>query len=79
MGGHVTVIDVGGNVSKEFSADGIGGPVEDHQIHRHVVSQQEISDSIHRHLQGLILGVAVYTRGNQRESNSFTLMGQSPF
>jgi len=45
MGGHVAIVNVGCDVSKEFSTDGIDGSVEDHQIHRHIVGQKEITVS----------------------------------
>ena len=33
---HIAVVDIGGNVGKQFPTDGVGSPVEDDQIHRHV-------------------------------------------
>ena len=79
VGIHIAVIDVRGNVGKEFSADGVGSPVKDHQIHRHVVGQKEVPDGIHGHLQGLVLGIAVHPGGDQGERQGFTLIGQGHF
>ena len=43
------------------------------------MGKQKIPDGIHRHLQGLILGIAIHSRGDQGERHGFTLIGQSHF
>ena len=67
MGGHVAIVNVGCDVSKEFSTDGIDGSVEDHQIHRHIVGQKEITDGIHRYLQRLILRIVMHPRRSEEK------------
>ena len=76
VGLHIAVVDVGGDVGKELAADCVGGPIEDDQVHRHVVGEQEFPDGVHRHLQRLVLGVAVHPGGDQRERYGFTPGGQ---
>ena len=76
MGGHVAIVNVGCDVSKEFSTDGIGGSVEDLQIHRHIVGQKEITDGIHRYLQRLILRIVMHPGEDQRKSHRFTTVAQ---
>ena len=76
VGLHIAVIDVGGDIGKEFAADGVGGPVKDDQIHGHIVGEQELPDGVHRHLQRLVLGVAVHPGGDQRERHSLAPVGQ---
>ena len=73
---HIAVVDVGGDFGKELAADGVGGPVKDDQIHRHVVGEQEFPDGVHRHLQRLVLGVAVHPGGDQWERHRFAPIGQ---
>ena len=79
VGIHIAVIDVGGNVGKELTADGVGRSVEDDQINHHIVGEEEVSDGIHRHLQGLILRVAIHPGGDQGERHGFTVITQSQF
>lgn len=76
MGGHVAIVNVGCDVSKAFSTDGIDGSVEDHQIHRHIVGQKEITDGIHRYLQRLILRIVMHPGEDQRKSHRFTTVAQ---
>ena len=65
----VAVVDVGGNVGKEFFADVEGRPVEDDEINRHVMVEQEVPDSVHCRLEGLVLGIAVGAGGDEREGH----------
>ena len=73
---YIAIVDVGGDIGKELSADGVGGPVEDDQVHGHVVGEQELPDGIHRHLQRLVFRVAVDPGGDQRERHGLTPVGQ---
>ena len=71
---HIVIVDVLGNVGKELAADLIGGPVENHQIDRHLVLQQKFADGIHCHPQGLIFRIAIGAGGDQGEGHGFALL-----
>ena len=78
VGVHIVVVDVLGNIGEQFAADLIGLAVENDEVDRHVVVQQELANGVHRHAQRLILGVAEDAGGDQWESHRFAvvLLGQ---
>ena len=68
------VINVLGDVGKQLAADLIRRAAKDHDIDRHVVVQQKLADSVHRHAERLILGIAKNAGGDQREGNRLAAM-----
>ena len=66
VGVHIVVVDVLGNVGKQLAADLVCLAVENDEVDRHVVVQQELADGVHRHAERLILGVAENAGRNQR-------------
>ena len=71
---HIVVVDVGGDVREQFVADLVRRAVENDEVDRHVVVQQELADGVHRHAQRLILGIAEDTGGDQRESHRLAVV-----
>ena len=69
---YIVVINVLGVVGKQLAADLIRRAAKDHNIDRHVVVQQELANSVHRHAQRLILGVAEDAGGDQRKCHRLT-------
>ena len=66
------VIDVLGNLLKQLAADLIGGTVEDDDIDRHVILQEELADGVHRNTESPVFGIAKNTGGDQWEGHCFT-------
>ena len=65
------VINVLGDVGKQLAADLIRRAAKDHDIDRHVIVQQKLTDSVHRHAQRLILRVSEDAGGDQRKGDRF--------
>ena len=78
VGIHIVVVDVGGDVREKLIADLVRRAVENDEVDRHVVVQQELTDGVHRHAERLILGVAEDAGGDQREGYrlAVVLLGQ---
>ena len=68
---YIVVINVLGDVGKQLAADLIRRAAKDHDIDRHVVVQQKLADSVHRHAKRLILWITKDAGGNQRKGDRF--------
>ena len=61
----------------EQASGGLGSSVEEYQGNLQVVIQQEVLNGVNRHLQSLVLGVAVDPGGDQGKGHTFAVMSQS--
>jgi len=70
------VIDVAGNVVKQFFGQTVSAPVKHHQIDQHLVFQQKFAESGNGDLQGLVLGKTVIVGGDEGKGDGSAAMGQ---
>ena len=68
------VVRIIADFGKQLAADLVCLAVENDEVNRHVVVQQERTNGVHRHAQRLILGVAENAGGNQREGHRFAMV-----
>ena len=77
----VVVVDVLADVGIQAAARQEAGLVKQHEQHEHVLLGliQKLADGVHRDAEGLILGIAVGSGGDQREGEAFeaVLRGQA--
>ena len=76
---RIAVVDIAGDVRKQAAADLIGLPIKNDQIHRHIIFEQKIPDSIHRRPERPVFGPAIDPGRDQRKRDRLTVMGPGQF